>query len=429
MALVFANPDKSTDIRNYITVTAAYWADTLTDGAVRMLVLFYFFTLGYTPFQVASLFIFYEVFGVLTNLFGGWLAARSGLKTTLFMGLGIQIIALSMLAIMPDAWLSVPLVMVAQAFGGIAKDLTKMSSKSAVKLIVAEDAPAALFKWVAILTGSKNALKGVGFFVGGLLLSVVGFRTGLIILASVVALALAGALLFLRGNLGTTNKKAKFQQMFSHNPAVNMLAAARLFLFGSRDVWFVVGLPVFLYSVLGWNFWQVGTFLAIWVIGYGFIQASAPHIIQQRLAGGEPDGRTASWLAAGLALIPAGIALTLLLGIAPQLVVVGGLILFGVIFALNSAVHSYLILAYTDSDKVAMNVGFYYMANAGGRLVGTVLSGLLYQYGVAQSPTGGLIWCLVAAVLFVAIAALLSLALPKNTPLRTRPVQLAVDGD
>jgi MFS family permease len=427
---VVTPPARTSDLRNYIAVTAAYWADTLTDGAVRMLVLFYFFTLGYTPFQVASLFLFYEIFGVFTNLFGGWLAARFGLKATLFMGLAIQLLALSMLALVPEAWLNVPFVMVAQAFGGIAKDLTKMSSKSAVKLIVAEDAPSALFKWVAILTGSKNALKGIGFFVGGFLLSAIGFRSGLAILASLVAIALIGSLLFLRGNLGSSNKKAKFQQIFSQNRAVNMLAAARLFLFGARDVWFVVGLPVFLYSVLGWNFWQVGTFLAIWIIGYGMVQASAPAILQWRMAhGGEPDGRTAMWLAAGLALIPAGIALALSGGLLPQTVVVVGLIGFGVIFALNSAVHSYLILAYTDSDKVAMNVGFYYMANAGGRLIGTVLSGLLYQYGVQQSVHGGLIWCLSAAVGFVVMAALISFALPTQTVPRTRAIQLKAEGD
>jgi predicted MFS family arabinose efflux permease len=407
----------SGDLRNYMVVTAAYWADTLTDGAIRMLVLFYFFGLGYSPLQVASLFIFYEVFGVVTNLVGGWIAARRGLKWTLFAGLATQVVALAMLGA-PALWLTVPYVMTAQALSGIAKDLTKMSSKSAVKLVVPENAPGTLYKWVAVLTGSKNALKGIGFFVGGLLLSLVGFRPALVILAALVFVALCAALLLMRGDLGTPSKKAKFRHMFSKNRSVNLLAAARLFLFGSRDVWFVVGLPVFLRGVLGWDFWLVGGFLAVWTIGYGIVQAAAPVIVRQRAAdqGRNPDGRTAMWLAFGLAGFPAGIAIALTAGVDPTVVVVAGLIAFGGIFALNSAVHSYLILAYSDNDKVAMNVGFYYMANAGGRLAGTVLSGLLFQFY-------GLVGCLWASVAFVVAAGLVSVLLPTRT---TAPV-LALD--
>ena len=405
----------SGDLRNYMLVTGAYWADTLTDGAIRMLVLLYFYQLGYSPFQVALLFLFYEIFGVVTNLFGGYLAARLGLKTTLFAGLGTQVVALLMLALPASAWLTVPYVMVAQALSGIAKDLTKMSSKSAVKLVVAEDAQSTLFRWVAVLTGSKNALKGVGFFLGGLLLSTIGFRPALFALAGLVFTALVAAALLMRGELGTANRKARFRQMFSHTRAVNLLAAARVFLFASRDVWFVVGLPVFLSGVLGWSFWQVGGFLALWVIGYGIVQASAPGIIQRRMRvdaagvahGRVPDGRTAMRLAFALAAFPAGIALALMGGGDPALVIVAGLLAFGVIFALNSAVHSYLILAYTDSDRAAMGVGFYYMANALGRLAGTVLSGAVYQ-------VWGLVGCLWFAVAFVLGAGLVSLRLPRH---------------
>lgn len=411
-----ASPAKrSGDLRNYALVTGAYWADTLTDGAIRMLVLLYFNQLGYSPFQVAMLFLFYEVFGVVTNLFGGYLAARLGLKATLFAGLGTQVVALLMLALPASAWLTVPYVMAAQALSGIAKDLTKMSSKSAVKLVVAEDAQSTLFKWVAILTGSKNALKGVGFFLGGLLLFTIGFRTALFALAGLVFTALVVAALMMRGDLGTANKKAKFRQMFSHNRAVNMLALARVFLFASRDVWFVVGLPVFLSTVLGWNFWQVGGFLALWVIGYGIVQASAPGIIKRRMQvdaagvshGSVPDGRTAMVLAFALAAFPAGIALALTAGVSPAVALVAGLLAFGVVFALNSSVHSYLILAYTESDKAAMGVGFYYMANALGRLAGTVLSGAVYQ-------VWGLVGCLWLAVAFVLGAGAISLLLPRR---------------
>lgn len=396
----------ASSLRNYVLVTAAYWADTLTDGAIRMLVLLYFNQQGYSAIEVAMLFLFYEVFGIVTNLVGGWLAARLGLKTTLFAGLGTQLIALTMLAANP-AWLSIPYVMVAQALSGIAKDLTKMSSKSAIKFILVKDAHSVLFKWVAILTGSKNALKGVGFFLGGLLLSLLGFRESLFVLAGVVAVALAATAVLMKGDLGTANKKAKFAHMFSNNRAVNILAAARVFLFASRDVWFVVGLPVFLYSVLDWNFWQVGGFLAVWIIGYGSVQASAPALLRRLYSnsGATPDGRTASWLAFLLSAFPAAIAVALMADVEPTLAVVGGLIAFGIVFALNSAVHSFLILAYTDTDKVAMNVGFYYMANACGRLGGTVLSGLLYQYF-------GLVGCLWTCAGFTLLAALVSLFLP-----------------
>lgn len=400
--------ERSGDLRNYALVTGAYWTDTLADGASRILVLFYFYERGFSPFEVASLFLFYELFGIVTNLVGGWIASRFGLKRTLVMGLGTQVVALGMLAAAPAAWLVVPYVMAAQALSGIAKDLTKMSSKSAVKLVVPQDAPDALYRWVAILTGSKNALKGVGFFLGGLLLTVVGFRTALLILVGMVLAALVVTLTLMRGELGRTDREAKFSQMFSHNRAVNMLAAARVFLFASRDVWFVVGLPVFLRTEEGWSFWAVGTFLAVWVIGYGIVQASAPRFVRRRQeGGGEPDGGTATGLAFALAAFPAGIALALGTGVDASVVVVAGLIAFGVIFAMNSAVHSYLILAYAEGDRVAMNVGFYYMANAGGRLIGTVLSGLLYQWQ-------GLEACLWASVAFVLAAGLLSRLLPKS---------------
>jgi len=264
------------DLRNYALVTGAYWADTVTDGALRILVLFYFHELGYGALAVASLFLFYEVFGVVTNLVGGWLAARLGLRATLVMGLTTQLVALAMLAAAPDGLLVVGYVMAAQALSGIAKDLTKMSSKSAVKLVAPADSPGALYRWVAVLTGSKNALKGVGFFAGGLLLTTVGFRAGLLVLIALVAAALAVVLAMMRGDLGAADAGARFRHMFSQRRAVNLLAGARVALFASRDVWFVVGLPVYLREVLGWGFWEVGAFLAAWVIGYGAVQAAAP---------------------------------------------------------------------------------------------------------------------------------------------------------
>jgi predicted MFS family arabinose efflux permease len=399
------------DLRSYAIVTGAYWADTITDGAIRTLVLFSFAERGYSPFAVASLFLFYEVFGIVTNLVGGWLAARLGLKTTLVTGLAVQVVALAMLGLVPSSWLVVPYVMATQALSGIAKDLTKMSSKSAVKLVAPRDAPDALFRWVAVLTGSKNALKGVGFFLGGLLLTVFGFRPSVLILAVFVLVALAAVLLLMRGGLGRPDPAARLLQMFSHSRAINVLAAARVCLFASRDVWFVVGLPVFLRDQLGWSFWQAGAFLAAWVIGYGAVQAAAPGLLR-----GRRDGRSAALLALALATGPAAIALALGANVDPAVVITLGLALFGVLFALNSALHSYLILSYAEDGRVAMSVGFYYMANAAGRLAGTVLSGALYQWR-------GLEACLWASVAFVIAAFVLSCFLPVERGEASQPVR------
>ena len=419
---------------NYLTVTAGYWAFTITDGAIRMLVVLYFHQLGYSPFEVAMLFLFYEVFGIVTNLVGGWLGARIGLNLTMHIGMALQVAALLMLTV-PDAWLSVVYVMAAQALSGIAKDLNKMSAKASVKSLTGQGAggESKLFKYVAVLTGSKNALKGAGFFVGAALLQGIGFRGALFVLAGVLFVVLVITALLLPSGVGKLKEKARFTQVFSNTPAVNWLSAARFFLFGARDVWFVVALPVFLYEVLGWAFTEVGGFLALWVIGYGVVQAAAPGLLRRGRHGAGPSGGTARAWALVLALIPAGIALGMTHGPArvPELataltdltglsldwlleasalqvqgaVLVAGLVLFGIVFAINSAVHSYLILAYSDFQKVSLNVGFYYMANAGGRLAGTVLSGLVYQ-------TQGLTGCLWWSAVFVAAAWVLSWQLP-----------------
>jgi len=391
--------------RNYLVVTGGYWAFTVTDGAIRMLVVLYFHLLGYSPFEVAMLFLFYEFFGIVTNLVGGWLGARIGLNLTMHIGMGMQVVALSLLTV-PDAWLSVPYVMAAQALSGIAKDLNKMSAKASVKMLAGDGGESKLFRWVSTLTGSKNALKGAGFFVGAALLEGIGFRGALALLAGMLLMVLIVTALLLPRGVGKMKSKPKFTQVFSNTPAINWLSAARFFLFGSRDVWFVVGLPVFLYSVLGWSFTRVGGFIALWVIGYGLVQASAPRLIRRSHHGQGPGGGTARLWAFILAFFPAAMALALQYGLDPALVLVTGLVLFGGVFAINSAVHSYLILAYSDFDKVSMNVGFYYMANAGGRLTGTILSGLVYQ-------TQGLTGCLWWSAAFVLVAAVLSFKLPE----------------
>ncbi len=365
----------SPQLKQYAIITGNYWAFTITDGAIRMLVLFYFYQLGYSPFAIATLFVLYELAGVFTNLIGGWLGARYGLNRTMNVGLALQIVALMMLTV-PDQYLSVAYVMFAQMLSGIAKDLNKMSAKSSVKLL-ADDTSGQLYRWVAALTGSKNALKGVGFFVGAALLEWVGFRPALMLLSAMLALVLTGSLIWLKTDLGKAKNKSKFRELFSKSAALNWLSAARFFLFSARDVWFVVALPVYLEGVLGWSFAESGGFLAAWVIGYGFIQGISPKLTA-RLAP-TPTAGTASLLAFTLAAVP--FAMAVLFTLAPTATLLIGLALFGVLFALNSAVHSYLIVAMATKDGVSKDVGFYYMANAGGRLIGTLLSGALYQVG------------------------------------------------
>ncbi len=394
----------SAAVRNYLVVTGGYWAFTITDGAIRMLVVLYFHLLGYSPFEVAMLFLFYEFFGIVTNLVGGWLGSRIGLNLTMNIGMALQVVALAMLTV-PDAWLSVAYVMTAQALSGIAKDLNKMSAKASVKLIAGDAGESSLFKWVALLTGSKNALKGAGFFVGAALLEWLGFRGALTVLAGLLLIVLIITVVMLPTAIGRLQSKPKFTQVFSRVSEINWLSAARFFLFGSRDVWFVVALPVFLVEVLNWSVTAVGTFMAAWVIGYGFVQALAPRLVRRSHHGEGPGGGTARLWAFILAVFPAGIVLAMQQGWPVGVVLVSGLILFGIVFAINSALHSYLILAYSDNDKVSMNVGFYYMANAGGRLAGTVLSGIVYQ-------SHGLEGCLWWSTGFVLAAALLSFALP-----------------
>ena len=413
-SLIGLSPSLSNQVKQYLVITGNYWAFTLTDGALRMLVVLYFHQLGYSPLNIAMLFLFYEIFGVITNLFGGWLGARLGLNKTMNIGLALQIIALVMLTV-PTEMLTVIYVMIAQALSGIAKDLNKMSAKSSIKLLVPEGAEGKLYQWVTILTGSKNALKGVGFFLGGLLLTLLEFKGAIILMASLLTIVWLFSLIALKEDLGKAKNKPKFKDIFSKSSSINILSAARLFLFGARDVWFVVALPVFLAVSFNWDHWGVGGFMASWIIGYGLVQSAAPLVTNRRTGkstgkgtgkqqGNSPTGRDAFLWASYLTLIPAAIALALHFDFHVQASLIIGLLIFGAVFAINSSLHSYLIVSYAGSDGVSLDVGFYYMANAMGRLIGTVLSGWVYQnYGLEA--------CLWISSGFVAMATLLSLKL------------------
>ncbi|WP_411958531.1 organoarsenical effux MFS transporter ArsJ [Paracoccus homiensis] len=391
--------------RAYAAVTASYWAFMLSDGALRMLVLMHFNGLGFSPVHLAYLFLLYEVAGVVTNLAAGWLAARFGLAATLYAGLGIQIAALAVLAQLDPAWgvtASVIFVMAVQGASGVAKDLAKMSSKSAVK-VLAPAAEGGLFRWVAILTGSKNAVKGLGFFLGAALLALAGFQAAIWGMAAVLAVILLAVALFLPPGLPGRMKGADaWSGWRSRDARVNRLSLARMFLFGARDIWFVVGIPIYFHAVLSDGtaegrreaFFLVGSFMALWIILYGAVQAAAPRILGgARRSLDQIAGDAVRW-AGRLVPIPFLLALAVILAGQPApwltLLLVLGLLAFGFVFAINSSVHSYLILAFGQADRITRDVGFYYMANAAGRLIGTLLSGLSYQIG-------GLALCLACA--------------------------------
>ena len=381
----------------YAIVTASYWAFTLTDGALRMLVVLFFHELGFSPLEVASLFLLYEFFGIVTNLFGGWLAARIGLNLTMHAGMALQIIALGMLMIDPSA-LTISYVMIAQALSGIAKDLNKMSAKSAIKNLVKDDG--GLYQWVAALTGSKNALKGLGFFLGGALLAALGFQGALFAMMLLLGVTLVLSYALLERQAGVASFKAKFTDLFSKSPTINRLSAARFFLFSARDIWFVVALPVYLQSQLQWSYTAVGTLLAGWVIAYGIVQGFAP-----KITGPTPTARNAWLWACALTIIPAIIAAALLADWSATIILVIGLLVFGLVFAINSSIHSYLIVSWARNDGVSLDVGFYYMANAAGRLFGTILSGLVYQWW-------GLAACLLASSVLLAGSAFIASKTP-----------------
>ncbi len=404
-------------VRNYAIVTSSYFTFTITDGAIRMLVLLHFYALGYTPFTLAFLFLLYETAGIFANVGGGWLASRYGIPRMLAAGLILQILGLIMLSGLDPAWsagASVAWVVAAQGIAGVAKDLTKTASKSAIKA-TSDQGSGQLFRWVAWFTGSKNATKGFGFFAGGFLLQLVGFRPALWLMAGVLALVLLGVVTSLPRQLGKAKASKSFKELFAKTRAINLMAAARVFLFGSRDVWFVVGLPVFLYG-FGWKYMQVAGFVAVWTIAYGAVQALAPSMVTRSRDGLSREVPAARAWGAILTVIPAGLALLLSLPRIeyPDIVLVIGLLVFGFVFAVISSAHSYLILAYAGSEKAAEDVGFYYAANAAGRLIGIVLSGVLTQAGGMQA-------CLWGSAIMLALCLAITFMLPTGVAAKRVP--------
>lgn len=384
--------------RGLLLVTLCYCTFMLSDGALRMMVLLHLHDHGQTPFTLALLLLPYEAAGVVTNLLGGWLGGRFGQKPVLLTGLALQVAACLLLAV-DAAWLTLPYVMATQVLSGIAKDLAKNAAKSYVR-VLAPAAPAGpLFRLIAGMTGSKNAMKGLGFFAGGALLASAGFRgTNL-----ALAVLLLGMLLVAAHTLPGTAPRARpaLAAVLVQTAPVHWLALARLFLFGSRDAWFAVALPLFLSAAWGLGSGAVGGVLALCVMGYGAVQAVAPRLVRVRDLGG--GTRVAAATTLGL-LAPLALTAYALQGAQPNGWVLGGLLLYGGLFAVTSSLHSWLVVAMAGAERTAERVGFYYAANALGRLTGTLASGWLF--GNYVSASDGLLATLVAAAGAVVMAAL-----------------------
>ena len=396
----------------YVFITISYWAFMLSDGALRMLVLLYFNSIGYSPIQLAYMFVLYEVAGIITNLAAGWIAARLGMSFTLYVGLTLQVLALIALSKLDPNWtlgLSVIFVMLVQGLSGVAKDLSKMSAKSAIK-VLAPKSDGGLFRWVALLTGSKNAIKGFGFLLGAWLLGLFGFHTVLLTMAYILGAILFLVIVGMPRNLPSGRKGVKFSEVLAKNRNVNWLSFSRIFLFGARDVWFVVAIPAYLYSVLSDGsaesnrsaFFAIGTFMALWIIFYGTVQVKAPNLLQAVERGLKVLTENAWLWIVRLSIVPTILALLMYLNQSSSpfvtVALIIGLLIFGGIFAINSSLHSYLILAFTNDDRVTLDVGFYYMSNAIGRLIGTLLSGVTFQYG-------GIWFCLASSSLMLLLSA------------------------
>lgn len=414
----------------FAIISVSYLLFTITDGAVRMIVLLHAYQQQFSALDVAIMFSMYEAAGIITNLAAGMLGARWGIKTTLLWGLTVQLFGLGMLFGWQEDWSkaeAIIYVTASQMLCGVAKDLTKLGGKTVTKLVTPEGKNSSLFKLVSLITGWKNSLKGAGYFLGAATVGV-NYYMSLGILCGLVVAAMPWAIIGLSNQLGRTRKEnVSFSQLFNNNHNINTLSLSRVFLFASRDLWFEVPLPFFLRSAesgIGWSRALTGAFLAIFIIVYGQVQSWTPQVVLQPLRQSPPDKYGAFWWAASL-VVPLSILGGIMLGTgiygpgvdpAPAIVAITVLLYsFCVLFAVNSAIHSYLIVRYAQSDKVAMQVGVYYASNALGRLVGTMLSGVLYTYaGDTVEERFGV--CLFSSVLFALISTAVDAWLEENSP-------------
>jgi MFS family permease len=456
-------------LRPFVIISSSYLLFTITDGAIRMIVLLHAYNKSFSALEVSITFTLYELAGVFTNLAAGFMGAKWGIKLTLISGLSLQLLSYGLLFAWQDDWTkreSIIFVTVAQMFAGIAKDLTKLGGKTVTKLVTPEQKETHLFKLVSLITGWKNSLKGVGYFLGSALLSV-SYELALGFMMGLVVLAMPWAILGLDKSLGTAKKRnASWKEVFNlENRRLNILSLARLFLFASRDFWFEVPLPFFLRSPscdglgtsscllnencgngavcgesgfceninpgggcggLGLNRVVVGAFLGGYIILYGQVQAWTPQLVTGPLKQTPPNKLTEVFW--GLINCIPTLVMAIVMTWAPAfeagdtaamtiwLIVV--IVTFAIIFAINSSIHSFLVVNYASKDKVAVSVGFYYMSNAIGRLLGTLGSGILYTYVgdfvgplAGSDAVAGLAACFFAGTLSSLLAASITIAI------------------
>lgn len=440
---------------------------TITDGAIRIIVLLYANQIGLSPLDIAVLFTLYELMGVVTNLFGGVFASRFGLKASMFLSLFLQLLGLVLVVLVEPIFgdlehLAMKLpsnltclastrtvieegnmgkraevivyITFCQALSGVAKDFMKISCKTIPKLVTKKDADeeSSLFKLYSIVTGLKNSFKGFGFIFGALLTNFLGFEIAVYVLVGIVVVIVPAVVWGIDKDAGKAREFPGFNLKIFKKPwNINVLSLARFFLFGSRDVWFEVAAPLFFRNIIGWTEFEVGLFIGGYVIVYGYFQTATAKIYKAK----NKDAKKTSWRPSCLRGVPpvqhiggwavACAAEILLLGIVLHFlyqeyigqecaaqygaaiagVLIVGFYAFGVIFAVNSAIHSYFIGLFSGGDKASMDIGFYYMANAMGRLVGTILSGYVYE---VTRDEFGLSICLWVSSLFMALAAVTS---------------------
>jgi len=424
----------------YVTVWS-FNLFTITDGAIRSIILLYANKLGFNAILIAVMFSMYELAGVFTNLFGGVIATRYGLKFTLLCSLVCQVVGLGLLLTiepifgdletMTNKGGATAFITFCQALSGIAKDLMKLSCKSMPKLVSKPGDDDKLFVLVAWVTGLKNSFKGFGSIVGAILINFTSLVTSVCVLLGIIGLIVPAPILYMDKFLGMNKKNAVFNlKVLQKGRDVNVLSLARFFLFGARDIWYEIAAPLFLSQALLWSDWTVGLFLGGYTIVYGFFQTSVSKLFKKSskenlsslakvFNGLPPVSQVKNWAygtAAQLVvwscilyplyrhLINTGNSDGALWGI--NIVFVFGVLCFAILFAVNSAVHSYFIVRYAGKDKLAMDMGFYYMANAGGRLVGTLLSGVIYYYTEKQFGLSVPLWSAGATMIaagFVAI--------------------------
>mmetsp|Transcript_19708 Transcript_19708/g.29246 ORF Transcript_19708/g.29246 Transcript_19708/m.29246 type:complete len:265 (+) Transcript_19708:113-907(+) len=203
---------RSKALRPFVIISSSYLLFTITDGAARLIVLLHAYNKSFSAFEVALMFTLYELAGVVTNLLAGIMGAKWGIKVTLLTGLLLQLVSYGLLFGWQDDWSkeqAILYVTMAQMWGGVAKDLTKLGGKTITKLVTPEEQETKLFKLVSLITGWKNSLKGVGYFLGSALLQI-SYELALSVMMCLIVAAIPWALFGLDRSLGTAKKDERF---------------------------------------------------------------------------------------------------------------------------------------------------------------------------------------------------------------------------